>query len=173
MLERTLLVLGQVGSIATTLVVSRDRRVLGLAQEQGARALAEHGGGGLNAALRQATLEASRAGADAVLVVPVDLTLVEPSEIEALVERGRRPPVVVLAPDRFREGTNALLAAPPGLIQYGFGPSSFPLHAARARAAGARLEIYETPGLGLDIDGPEDLQLALDPQRQAPRNRKG
>ena len=69
------------------------------------------------------------------------------------------PPVVVVAPDRHRQGTNALLVSPAGLIEYDFGAGSFERHCARARQAGARLEICELPSLALDVDLPEDLDI--------------
>jgi 2-phospho-L-lactate guanylyltransferase len=75
-----------------------------------------------------------------------------------MLARAVDPPVVVIAPDRHREGTNALLICPAGLIEYGFGPGSFELHCARAREVGARLEICELATLALDIDMPEDLE---------------
>jgi 2-phospho-L-lactate guanylyltransferase len=69
------------------------------------------------------------------------------------------PPVVVVAPDHRRQGTNALLVCPAGLIEYAFGPGSFQKHCERARQVGARLEIIELPSLALDVDVPEDLDL--------------
>ncbi|RMF50431.1 MAG: 2-phospho-L-lactate guanylyltransferase, partial [Anaerolineae bacterium] len=48
---------------------------------------------------------------------------------------------------------------PPGLIEYEFGPGSFARHCARAREAGARLEVCELPSLAVDLDWPEDLHL--------------
>jgi len=94
--------------------------------------------------------------------------LITPQAIQGMLERvqlGADPslppgqPVVVIAPDRHRLGTNGLLVCPPGLIGYDFGPGSFERHAARARQANARLEIYEHPAFGLDLDLPEDLDL--------------
>jgi len=84
---------------------------------------------------------------------------VQKDDIEMLLSRAKDPPVVVIAPDRHRKGTNALLAAPPGLIEYDFGPDSFKLHQERAQAAGARVEICELSSLGLDVDLPEDLEI--------------
>jgi 2-phospho-L-lactate guanylyltransferase len=79
-----------------------------------------------------------------------------------MLERVKDPPVVVVAPDRRRQGTNALLVCPAGLIEYDFGPGSFQRHCERARAVGARLEILELPSLALDMDLPEDLDLVGD-----------
>jgi 2-phospho-L-lactate guanylyltransferase len=67
--------------------------------------------------------------------------------------------VVVVAPDRRRQGTNALLICPVGLIDFEFGPDSFHRHSNRAVEVGARLEICELPSLALDMDLPEDLQM--------------
>ena len=172
MLRRTLGVIGRIPEIQETLVVSPDPAALAEGKAFGARTLQETGRNGLNDALRQASEVAVRELASAVLVLPTDLLLLAPEDLRALVALASPAPVVVVAPDRFASGTNALLVGPPALIQYQFGPSSFPLHAARARAAGARLEIWETPGLGLDVDGPEDLRLALESQRQTARNPK-
>ena len=71
----------------------------------------------------------------------------------------KNPPVVVIAPDRHRKGTNALLVCPAGLIEYDFGPDSFERHCERARIAGARLEIFDLPSMALDVDLPEDLSM--------------
>jgi 2-phospho-L-lactate guanylyltransferase len=76
-----------------------------------------------------------------------------------MLERSKDPPVVVVAPDRHFQGTNALLVSPVGLIEYDFGPGSFQRHCSRASQAGARLEICELSSLALDMDLPEDLEL--------------
>ena len=74
-------------------------------------------------------------------------------------DKSKDPPVVVVAPDRRNEGTNALLVCPAGLIEYEYGPGSFQRHCQRAVDAGARLEICELPSLALDMDLPEDLAM--------------
>ena len=79
-----------------------------------------------------------------------------------MMERAKEPPLVVVAPDRHRQGTNALLICPVGLIEYDFGPGSFQRHCARAQQRGARLEICELPSLALDVDLPEDLEMVGD-----------
>jgi len=96
-----------------------------------------------------------------VLVLPADLPLMTREDILALIERATEPPVVVIAPDRREEGTNALLICPAGLIEYDFGIGSFQRHCERARQANARLEVVTLPSLGLDLDLPEDLEEVL------------
>jgi 2-phospho-L-lactate guanylyltransferase (CobY/MobA/RfbA family) len=65
----------------------------------------------------------------------------------------------VIAPDRHKQGTNALLTSPPGIIEYDFGKNSFARHVQLAERSGARVEICDLPTLGLDLDNPEDLEL--------------
>lgn len=159
MLNRVLAALAQVPEIDRTLLVSRDSEAMSLARQHGARTLSERPPIDLNQALQQATRVAIGSGASAVVVVPADLPLVTADDLRDLVAMGGSPPFVVLAPDRHGSGTNALMVAPPGLIEYAFGPSSLDRHRAAALAAGARVLVCDRPGLALDLDLPEDLGL--------------
>lgn len=159
MLVHMLQVLEQVPAIERTLVVSRDSQALSLARRHGARTVTERGSPDLNNALIRATLVAKTYGAAGVLVLPADLPLITKEDVLTLLELGREPPVVVIVPDRHKTGTNALLTSPPGFIAYDFGPESFSQHVARAKAAGARLEVCEIASVGLDLDLPEDLAV--------------
>lgn len=159
LLAHTLDTLATIPEIEQVLVVSRDTAALALARQHGARTVQEDGAPGLNLALARATVVAKNYTTRGVLVIPADLPLVTPEDIYSMIERIKHPPVVVVAPDRHCQGTNALLICPPGLIEYDFGPGSFQRHCERARCAGARLEIIELPSLALDVDLPEDLDL--------------
>lgn len=157
MLRHVLQTLGEVDRIGRVLLVSRDTEALALGRRHGARTLSERPPIDLNQALDQATRAAIGSGASAVLVVPADLPLVSPDDIEALIALSEPPPSLVLAPDRARLGTNAFLATPPGLIEYQFGPDSLSRHRAAALAASIRVAECDRPGLALDLDLPEDL----------------
>jgi len=161
LLEHTLKTLKDLKEIEQILVVSRDPAALSLAREHGARTVREAGSPKLNTALKRATVVAQLYATRGVLVLPADLPLITREDILALVERAKKPPVVVIAPDRHEEGTNALLICPAGLIEYDFGPGSYQRHCERARKAGARLEVVTLPSLGLDLDLPEDLDMVL------------
>jgi 2-phospho-L-lactate guanylyltransferase len=159
LLENTINTLRRIPEIEHVLVVSRDSEALALARDLGARTLQEGSEADLNLALERATIIANAYTTRGVLIFPVDLPLVTEEDVQAMLARAGDPPVVVVAPDRAYSGTNALLVAPPGLIEYEYGPGSFERHCALARAAGARLEICELPSLSLDLDNPEDLEL--------------
>jgi 2-phospho-L-lactate/phosphoenolpyruvate guanylyltransferase len=159
LLERTLRTLTDLKEIEEVLVVSRDSSALAIARDLGARTVQEDGAPALNTALKRATVVAQVYASRGVLVIPADLPLLAGEDVLALLERAVDPPVVVIAPDRREQGTNALLLSPSNLIEYDFGGDSFKRHCDRARKAGARLEIVKLPSLGLDLDLPEDLEL--------------
>jgi len=157
LLEHVLTILKEVTEIDHTLVVSRDPAALSLTREMGGRTVLEDGVPQFNTALKRATIVAKTQGAHAVLVLPADLPLIQRADIRSLLKRGAKPPVVVIAPDKRLDGTNCLLVNPAGLIEYGYGPGSFQCHCERATQSGARLEIFNSPNIALDLDLPEDL----------------
>ncbi|MGE5225143.1 MAG: 2-phospho-L-lactate guanylyltransferase [Omnitrophica WOR_2 bacterium] len=159
LLAHTIDTLKAAPGLEQVLVVSRDPAALALAREHGARTVQENGAPQLNLALARATIVAKNYATRGVLIIPADLPLITPQDIHHMLEFVHDPPVVVVAPDRHRSGTNALLVCPAGFIQYDFGPDSFHRHCERARQAGARLEICELPTIALDVDIPEDLDL--------------
>jgi 2-phospho-L-lactate guanylyltransferase len=158
MLDRTIRAALDAPAIEETLVVSPDREVLGRAASAGTRTLLQRSQG-LNRGLGEARDDAIAGGADAIVILPIDLPLVSSAALAQLIaplaaiaER----PLVVLAPDRHGRGTNGLLVSPPDAIEFGFGGDSRAAHAACAADVGARYIEIDGP-LGLDIDTPDDL----------------
>lgn len=162
LLTHTLETLSAIPEIEQILVISRDQAALSLAREHGARTVLENGAPELNVALARATIVVKNYATRGLLIVPADLPLISPEDINAMLDIAVDPPVVVLAPDHRRQGTNALLVCPVGLIEYDFGPGSFQRHCERSLQAGARLEILELPSLALDMDMPEDLEMLIE-----------
>lgn len=159
--RRTIAAAVAADGIDEVIVVTPDGAVRALAAELGARPLLQRDSG-LNRGIVAARGEALAAGADAILVLPIDLPDVTPEAIATvaatLAEEAARP-LVALVPDRHGRGTNALLVAPPDAIDVCFGGDSALAHASAARAAGARLVELGGP-LALDLDTPDDLLQA-------------
>lgn len=151
--------------VEETLVVTPDDEVREIALALGARPIRQRGFG-LNEGLRQARDEAIAAGADALVILPIDLPGVTPDALAEIVAaiRSVGGPRVVVVPDRHGRGTNVLAVAPPDAIPFCFGGDSRNAHARNAREAGADLVELDGP-LRLDLDTPEDLLLA---ERLAP-----
>jgi len=159
LLQHTLETLTDLKDVEQVLVVSRDPQALTIARNHGARTVREDGQPQLNTALQRATVVAQLYATRGVLVLPADLPLISREDVLALIGRAVDPPVVVIAPDRHGNGTNALLISPIGLIEYDFGENSFQRHCELVKKAGARLEVVNLPSLGLDLDVPEDLDM--------------
>jgi 2-phospho-L-lactate guanylyltransferase len=160
MLDRTVRAALATPEIAETLVISPDREVLAQAAGLGARTLRQRSQG-LNRGLWEAREDAVAGGADAVVVVPIDLPLISAtalSQLTAPLAAVSERPLVILAPDRHGRGTNGLVVAPPNAIEFGFGGDSRAAHAACAAEAGARYVEVDGP-LSLDLDTPDDLLL--------------
>jgi 2-phospho-L-lactate/phosphoenolpyruvate guanylyltransferase len=157
LLEHTLSTLNEVAEIDHTLVVSRDPAALALTREMGCLTVLEDGAPQFNTAIQRATAVARAHGAHAVLIMPADLPLIDPPDVRKVIERGKEPPVIVIAPDRRQDGTNGLFINPAGLINYGYGVGSFNRHCEWAKSAGAKVNVITTPSLELDLDLPEDL----------------
>jgi len=137
--------------LAPTLVVTRDPGVAAIAGA--AKVIAEPPGADLNAALdagRRAVL-----GADALLILPIDLPRLHATTLQRLWVRANH---IVLVPDRSRTGTNLLLlprAAIPG-FRFAYGTDSFAAHQAEAKRLGIPLDIVDEPEAAFDVDAPED-----------------
>ena len=159
LLLRTVDLLKLIPEFDEVLVVSRDREALALVRDHGARTLQEDGTPLLNVALQRATVVAKSYMAESVFILPADLPQITREDVSAMLEAGREPPVVVIAPDHRHEGTNALYINPAGLIKYDFGAGSFERHCERARQAGAALKVLELQSLARDVDVPEDLSF--------------
>ena len=139
------------------LVVTNEGPVAALAGATGARLLADPHESGQSAAALVGIEHALRDGYERVLLVPGDCPALDGAAIETLLAAASPPPSVTAVADRHGEGTNALLLAPPSVIEPGFGPGSLERHRARAAASGAAWHAVELPGLLLDIDTAEDL----------------
>ncbi len=105
-----------------------------------------------------------REGADSVLVLPVDVPLISPEDINTIIAMGSySEPTVVLSPSN-NGGTNALYQKPPQVILARFGPRSFDKHMKQARGKGISLKLHYSSSVAFDIDSEKDLKKLLETQ---------
>ena len=165
MAEDVLETLTQVPGLSEIIVVTRDERARSLAAGYGARVLTEPSNDGQSAAVERAAAELGRAGVDSLLQVPGDVPGVSAGEIASVLAAhagaGDGGPAITLVPSHDRRGTNCVLCSPPGVLPFAFGHESFRPHCEAARAQGIAPTILSLPGLGLDIDTPDDLRAFI------------
>jgi 2-phospho-L-lactate guanylyltransferase len=135
------------------LVVTRDAEVQGLARRIGARRLLERGRG-LNTAVAQAVVHASRLGARGVLILHSDLPRLDVRDVRRLLQAMQRQAGVVLGPDRDCDGTNALGLRPIARFAFHYGPGSFTAHRKEARGRRTHFRIVAGERIQADVDTP-------------------
>jgi 2-phospho-L-lactate guanylyltransferase len=100
-------------------------------------------------------------GVTALLRVPLDLPLVQPSDIDEVLATECAAPAVVMVPSRDGTGTNVILRTPPTLFSSHFGPNSFAKHRGEAEQAGATIVIKRNERLEMDVDDESDLRALM------------
>ena len=141
-------------------VVTTDTLVIEIAKRHGARCLVETANRGHTEAVAFAQQEALARGAARFLTIPGDVPCVTPEEIDTVCRPAGAG--VTLVPSLSGFGTNGALLSPPDAMPLKFGEPSFDNHLIAARQRGLIPVVRELPGLGLDIDAPEDLPLLLE-----------
>jgi 2-phospho-L-lactate/phosphoenolpyruvate guanylyltransferase len=143
--------------LAGVAVVTLDPAVQTLAQRYGARILTDDARGGHTAAVAAAAGTLAREGRGGMLQMPGDIPLVSADEISLLLAMRRASPSFTIAPSHDDFGSNAVLVCPPAAVPLTFGDDSFYPHLRAAQACGIEPAIVRQPGIGLDIDRPEDI----------------
>jgi 2-phospho-L-lactate guanylyltransferase len=150
-------------SLDGVLVVTRERRVMDLADAAGAEIVEEEDLRGHSAAATLGIRRALELGAERVLLAAGDCPLLAAADVDALLARHDGAGVVILT-DRHGTGTNGLLLCPPAAIPPSFGMGSRERHAELAHRAGVPWVVEDVPAFALDVDTADDL-AAVDDHR--------
>lgn len=155
MLHHVLSVLVESECFERVTVVSPDEQVLAHARKWGVHALVEESAGH-NEALHAAARGEKLMGTQGLLTVSADLPVLDIHDIRQMIALSSLHRLV-LAPARDGLGTNAILARPPLIVPYLFGPHSFHRYQQAARKRGLSTTQYHGIGTSLDIDTIDDL----------------
>lgn len=160
MVEDVLGTLCQATELVGILLVSREPAAIAIAERYGTQLFAEPAGADLSESLQAAGgyLMANH-DAEATLILPADIPLVQPADIRAVLEQHER---LTLVPDAAGDGTNCIVSTPPNLIRYQFDGHSFKPHLDAAYGIGITPHVLRNPNLSLDVDTPADLDALLE-----------
>jgi 2-phospho-L-lactate guanylyltransferase len=157
MLEDVLSALSGAPGLAGIAVVTMDASARDLCAGYGARVLTDNAASGHTAAVMAAARALAAEGAAGMLTLPADIPLVTAEEVSRLLSAHGPSPAFTIAPARDGRGSNAVLMSPPGAVPLRFGDDSFLPHVAAAERLNIKPTILRLPGIGLDIDQPNDL----------------
>jgi len=158
MLKDVLKALSLAKKVEETIVISSDLTVLNLYKEFNFKPLIESTKENLNSAINEAIQFSLSEGAQAVLILPSDIPLIKPEDINTVINECEGPSSVIISPSKRGDGTNALLLYPPTILNVAYGENSFNIHVERALKAGAKLKVIKLFRIALDIDTIEDLK---------------
>jgi 2-phospho-L-lactate/phosphoenolpyruvate guanylyltransferase len=105
-----------------------------------------------------ASIQCAKRGVTALLRLPLDVPLVQSTDIDELLALECAAPALVIVPSRDGTGTNAILRTPPTLFPSHFGSGSFAKHCAEAQRATAQIIIRRNARLEMDVDDEADLR---------------
>lgn len=157
-LDYTLNTLTNTSAISNVVVVSSDKRAEGIAKIHNAKFLQEKKNQGVNAAVALADVYISEYAVDATIVIPQDLPLLLPEDIERICTSAQEhEKCLVICPSLRFDGSNALLRRPPLLITTNYDNDSYNVHIKKAKASDAIIKIIKTKRIMIDIDTVEDV----------------
>ena len=161
MLADTVRAVGGVRAADRIFVVTNYEPMMRVAEENGWEVLGEELQTSESASVDAASAICEARGVMALLRLPLDIPLVQASDIDGLLTLQCPAPGMVIVPSRDGTGTNALLRTPPTLFPSHFGPGSFAKHVAEAGRAGAHVLVQRNRRLEMDVDDEADLRALL------------
>jgi 2-phospho-L-lactate/phosphoenolpyruvate guanylyltransferase len=162
LLYDTLNTLKKASMISDVILVSSDVRAEKIAKGYEVRFLKENTDTGVNAAVALADDYCSEARATATIVIPQDLPLLLPGDIDRICESSREyEKCLVICPSHRYDGSNALLRKPSMLLQTHYDDNSYQTHLKLAREIGANIRVVLSQRIMTDLDTVEDIQKLI------------
>lgn len=162
--ESTFTKLQEIPGIERILVVSREEHALEWGYSHGGTALLEDDPSTLNAAISKAQEHACQARVERIVILPSDLPLMTSKDLNSLLRLGNGAHKLVIVPDHYQSGTNALVMSGPDLIQPRFGSGSFRKHIKEAMEKDAELVVYLNENIQWDLDTSLELYRMINTQ---------
>ncbi|MEE8172906.1 MAG: 2-phospho-L-lactate guanylyltransferase [Alphaproteobacteria bacterium] len=161
MLSDVLRALSNTASLEGIALITKDTEAEALARQYGAEIIREGRNGGQTAAVAHGISQLMAKGVADIMQVPGDVPLATAREFELVIAAHLPAPAMTIVPARDQQGSNCVICSPPDAVPLRFGDNSFFPHLHAARRAGIAPTIRPLPGLGLDIDTPDDLAALL------------
>ncbi|HIG41835.1 MAG: 2-phospho-L-lactate guanylyltransferase [bacterium] len=142
------------------IVVTSDETVSNLAGKYSARVIPEPENPGLIAAVTYAAAQLRKEGVEVMAFLPGDVPLVTVEELEVVLDgfgQTGEDAEFMIVPASDLGGSNCVVCSPPDCMEFGFGEDSFRRHLRIAKDRNIQTVVAKLPGIGLDVDTPEDL----------------
>ena len=145
-------------NITHTLVITKDEKAMDIATRFKASVITDDAETGVNDALVLANAKTKEY--DSSLVLPQDIPLVEPSDINTALDIAPVPGALVV-PSRKLDGTNALVRTPANAFATHYDEDSYRVHMSTARNAKMCATLGFIRNVMIDIDTRNDLDFVI------------
>ena len=144
--------------LAGIILVTRDPFAMKLAEQIGAHVITDGARDGHTGAVTAAARRLVMEGGHAMLTMPGDIPRVTSEEIQAAIAaHSPMAPAFTIVPAHDEKGSNCIIMTPPDAVPLRFGEDSYFPHLDAARNLDIDPSIVRLPGIGMDIDHPEDI----------------
>jgi 2-phospho-L-lactate/phosphoenolpyruvate guanylyltransferase len=158
LLKRTVRILESSTSVKKIVLVSSDVCAEKVARTCGAVFLKEKIQCGVNSAVDTADKFCAAAGADATIVLPVDLPLLLPDDIDIVCNAAlAENPCIILCPSYKFDGSNILLRKPCNIIKTSYDANSYLMHVLEGIRSDIKTRVLFNSRLMIDIDTVQDI----------------
>ena len=162
LLKRTVRILESSTSVKKIVLVSSDVYAEKVARTCGAVFLKEKIQCGVNSAVDTADKFCATAGADATIVLPVDLPLLLPDDIDIVCNAAlAENPCIILCPSYKFDGSNILLRKPCNIIKTSYDANSYLMHVLEGIRSDIKTRVLFNSRLMIDIDTVQDITAFL------------
>lgn len=145
--------------IDRVIVVTGDDEVAAVCREFGAEVQPEPPEPGLIEAVTASAKRLSAESVETMVFLPADVPLLSVEELEVVLDGFGRSEgkELMIVPAHDLGGSNCMACSPPDCMTFAFGEDSFRRHLRIAADLGVSASVAKLPGLGMDIDTPDDL----------------
>ncbi len=161
MLDSVLHTLSLSSTIEKIILVSKDEQALSLGKKFNAVEIYDHEELGVNNAVKLGDDYLSENGFEASIVFPQDIPFMQADDIDALLGMNQGSNSVLVVPSRKFDGTNALLRAPPKIMETHYDEDSYKIHLTTAEKKGLTPALVLIRRIMLDLDDQDDLKFIL------------
>src|SRR3972149_8041200 len=159
MLNDVLHAISQSKQIKKIAIVTKDESAFKIGKKFCAIEIYDEKESGVNNAVSLADRYFQDENFDATIVFPQDIPLIQPEDIQTLLDFHIMPRCALVVPSRKFDGTNALFRAPVNLMETHYDEDSYKIHLTTAEEISASSALVLIRRIMLDVDEMSDLQF--------------
>ncbi len=161
MLDEVLAAATESAKISRVFIVSKDESAFQIGKKYGAIQVYEQVENGVNAAVSLAEGYLRQNGFEASIVLPQDIPLVRPQDIDSLLAFQNGSNSLLVVPSRRFDGTNALVRSPVDVIETHYDEDSYRIHLNTGKSRGIATSFVLISRIMWDVDNKSDIEYIM------------